>query len=204
MRLASFNVENLFARAKALNATAMGDVNFVLQAFDRFNTLVAKHEYKPEDKAALLEDLETLEVVVRTSGPSAQQEPVLGLGPAAREPWRLPHAAEEGRREDRRQGPKRLDRVGRTHHRARRRTRHPHDGPRDRRRGRRRPRRRRGREPTVARALQRRDAQRPLRPRHAHRRERQTGDRRRAPHRRRRGDDIGGVPRGRPRSRTAR
>ena len=68
MRLASFNVENLFASAKALNATAKGDVSPVLQAFDRFNTLVTKHEYKPEDEAALLEDLETLEVVVRTSG----------------------------------------------------------------------------------------------------------------------------------------
>jgi len=68
MRLASFNVENLFARARALNATATGEMNPILRAFDRFNTLAAKHEYKPEDKAALLEDLETLEVVVRTSG----------------------------------------------------------------------------------------------------------------------------------------
>lgn len=51
-----------------LRASAAPHPQPVHKAFDRFNTLVAKHEYKPADKAALLEDLETLEVVVRTSG----------------------------------------------------------------------------------------------------------------------------------------
>lgn len=46
----------------------MGDVNPVLRAFDRFNTLSAKHQYQPEDKTTLLADLETLAVIVRTNG----------------------------------------------------------------------------------------------------------------------------------------
>ena len=37
MRLATFNVENFFARAKALRATAPGEANPALEAFGRFN-----------------------------------------------------------------------------------------------------------------------------------------------------------------------
>ena len=67
MRLASFNVENLFARAKALNATSLGQANPVLEAFTRFNSVSAKVLYEPADKATMLEDLVTLQILVPTA-----------------------------------------------------------------------------------------------------------------------------------------
>ncbi len=66
MRLATFNVENLFARAKALGAASVGDDNPVLRAFERFNTVSGKLSYEPADRAAMLEDLETLDILERT------------------------------------------------------------------------------------------------------------------------------------------
>lgn len=66
MRLATFNVENLFARAKALGATSVGEDNPVLRAFHRFNTVSGKLRYDPANRAAMLEDLETLDILERT------------------------------------------------------------------------------------------------------------------------------------------
>jgi endonuclease/exonuclease/phosphatase family metal-dependent hydrolase len=67
VRLASFNVENLFERAKVLDAaadTALGATGtiaaVVLQAFADFNRLIAKREYSPADKLAILELSATL------------------------------------------------------------------------------------------------------------------------------------------------
>ena len=67
MRLATFNVENLFARAKALRATSLGEANPVLAAFERFNTVSARVTYEPADQAAMLKDLETLEILRRSA-----------------------------------------------------------------------------------------------------------------------------------------
>jgi endonuclease/exonuclease/phosphatase family metal-dependent hydrolase len=67
MRLASFNVENLFDRAKALRAASMGERNPVLEAFSRFNTVSNKVLYEPADKVAMLTDLETLGVLHRSA-----------------------------------------------------------------------------------------------------------------------------------------
>jgi endonuclease/exonuclease/phosphatase family metal-dependent hydrolase len=67
VRLASFNVENLFDRAKALRATSIGERNPVLEAFARFNTVSDKVLYEPADKAAMLEDLEILGVLHRSA-----------------------------------------------------------------------------------------------------------------------------------------
>src|SRR3569833_4436188 len=66
LRLATFNVENLFARAKALDTTDSHAGEPVLAAFAAFNTIAAKPVYSDQDKAALLTALETLEVLVRT------------------------------------------------------------------------------------------------------------------------------------------
>ncbi len=62
MRLATFNVENLFARAKVLRATSLGEANPVLAAFERFNTVSAKVAYEPADQTAMLEDLQILDI----------------------------------------------------------------------------------------------------------------------------------------------
>jgi len=61
--LATFNDENLHARAKALRATSLGEVNPVLAAFERFNSLSAKLAYDAADTATMLEDLRTLDIL---------------------------------------------------------------------------------------------------------------------------------------------
>lgn len=66
LRLATYNVENLFARAKALNAESFAAGEPALNAYGVFNTIAAKLKYLPEDKAAMLAALETLRVLVRT------------------------------------------------------------------------------------------------------------------------------------------
>jgi endonuclease/exonuclease/phosphatase family metal-dependent hydrolase len=70
LRLASFNVENLFDRAKALNTTTWAEGEPVLQAVDRFNTLANHAVYTDTGKQAMLAALETLEVLQRTSAGS--------------------------------------------------------------------------------------------------------------------------------------
>jgi endonuclease/exonuclease/phosphatase family metal-dependent hydrolase len=67
VRLASFNVENLFARAKALNLTTWAQGQPVLAAFDRFNTIAAKAEYADADKAEMLTALAVLEILKHDS-----------------------------------------------------------------------------------------------------------------------------------------
>ena len=66
MRLSSFNVENLFARAKALDTTTWVEGEPALAAFDRFNTIAAKPEYSEQDKSDLLAQLLILQVLVPT------------------------------------------------------------------------------------------------------------------------------------------
>ncbi len=66
MRLASFNVENLFARAKALDTTTWAEGEPALAAFDRFNTIAAKAEYTEQDKADMLAQLLILEILIPT------------------------------------------------------------------------------------------------------------------------------------------
>ena len=68
LRLATYNVENLFARAKALNADDFAAGEPALAAYGEFNRIAAKPKYLAEDKAAMLAALETLRVLVRTPG----------------------------------------------------------------------------------------------------------------------------------------
>jgi endonuclease/exonuclease/phosphatase family metal-dependent hydrolase len=70
LRLATFNVENLFNRAKALDTTTWDEGEPVLQAFDRFNTVANHAVYTDDDKQAMLAALETLQVLERTSAGS--------------------------------------------------------------------------------------------------------------------------------------
>ncbi|MEU4770355.1 hypothetical protein AB0H12_44865 [Actinosynnema sp. NPDC023794] len=93
IRLATFNVENLFARAKALDTATQAEGGPALAAFGQFNTLAAKTIYTPADKQAMLQALETLEVLVRSDAGRLvlNPSPVRGMGAAAGEPRRLPH-----------------------------------------------------------------------------------------------------------------
>ncbi|MFC7475244.1 endonuclease/exonuclease/phosphatase family protein [Dankookia sp. GCM10030260] len=54
MRLASFNVENLFSRARALNQETWAEGRPVLDAFARFGALIAKPVYSAADRATLV------------------------------------------------------------------------------------------------------------------------------------------------------
>jgi hypothetical protein len=67
IRLATFNVENLFARAKALDTATWAEGQPALAAFEAFNRIAAKPVYTEQDKTALLLALETLRVLVMTS-----------------------------------------------------------------------------------------------------------------------------------------
>ena len=60
MRLASFNVENLFSRAKAFDAEDGAEAQRALDAFARFNALIAKAEYTDADRTRMRELLEAL------------------------------------------------------------------------------------------------------------------------------------------------
>lgn len=66
MRLASFNVENLFARAKALNTQTWAEGEPALAAYGRFNATAAKPEYTDQDKADMFADLLILDILVQT------------------------------------------------------------------------------------------------------------------------------------------
>src|SRR3954454_17790765 len=71
MRLASFNVENLFSRAAALNKTEWVDQpsdnlapwsagRKALDAYSKLNALLARSVYSPIDKTAILTQLAAL------------------------------------------------------------------------------------------------------------------------------------------------
>jgi endonuclease/exonuclease/phosphatase family metal-dependent hydrolase len=66
LRLATYNVENLFARAKALNTDTFTEGEPALAAYGEFNRIAAKPKYLEQDKVGMLAALRTLRVLVRT------------------------------------------------------------------------------------------------------------------------------------------
>ena len=152
MRLASFNVENLFARAKALDTTTWAEGEPALAAFDRFNTVAARAEYTDQDKADMLAELLTLRSWCRP-------RPALRLNPNPFGPGRCcgrTAATSSSHRTTRSRGSSptgraRLVGLGRADHRTGRRGRHPDDREGDHRGRRRRALPGRGREPPRAR-----------------------------------------------------
>lgn len=63
MRLASFNLENIFDRAKALSQDTMPEGKVILDEFGRLNKIFAKETYSATDKKAILEGLDELGVL---------------------------------------------------------------------------------------------------------------------------------------------
>ena len=55
MRLATFNVENMFERPIIMNLPAWEDGKVVLEDYSRLNDLIQKEEYSPDDKEEMLE-----------------------------------------------------------------------------------------------------------------------------------------------------
>jgi endonuclease/exonuclease/phosphatase family metal-dependent hydrolase len=69
MRLAAFNVENLFDRAKALNLADPADGTPILQAFARLNILLAQVIYDAAAKTEMADLIATLELEASDTGP---------------------------------------------------------------------------------------------------------------------------------------
>lgn len=63
MRLASFNVENLFQRARVMNQDSWQDGKEVLKAYARFNTIIQRAQYNAATKRELLDLLETMDLL---------------------------------------------------------------------------------------------------------------------------------------------
>ncbi|HTE14931.1 MAG TPA: endonuclease/exonuclease/phosphatase family protein, partial [Burkholderiales bacterium] len=69
MRLASFNVENMFDRAKALNGTTWADGKPALEAHQKLNALINKRSYSATDKTRMLALLKTHGLLKTDDGP---------------------------------------------------------------------------------------------------------------------------------------
>jgi endonuclease/exonuclease/phosphatase family metal-dependent hydrolase len=69
LRLASFNVENLFSRARAMNQATQAAGQPALEAFAAFNALIAKPAYRAADKAEMVRLLKKLQLVQDDEGP---------------------------------------------------------------------------------------------------------------------------------------
>lgn len=55
LRIASFNMENLFTRARVMNLDSWSDGKPALEQLTRFNTLIAKQSYSTADKKVMLD-----------------------------------------------------------------------------------------------------------------------------------------------------
>lgn len=60
MRIATYNVENLFTRAKALNLDSLAEGRPVLERFSEINALLEKIEYGADDKKRILQLMKLL------------------------------------------------------------------------------------------------------------------------------------------------
>lgn len=60
MRIASFNVENLFSRAKVMNLDTWADGKKVLTEYGRLTALLQKPVYSPDDKTKIVASLKAL------------------------------------------------------------------------------------------------------------------------------------------------
>jgi len=60
MRIASFNVENLFSRARALNQETWSEGKEILTEYSRLNTILQKPVYTPTDKIKILASIAKL------------------------------------------------------------------------------------------------------------------------------------------------
>jgi endonuclease/exonuclease/phosphatase family metal-dependent hydrolase len=68
VRVATFNVENLFARPKAFNLATWAEGQPILDAYAEFNRLIAKAVYTPADKERMIALLLALEVYLVRDG----------------------------------------------------------------------------------------------------------------------------------------
>lgn len=68
VRFASFNVENLFARPRALNQQTWAEGQPILDAFAELSKLIERLFYSPGDKARMIQLLVQLEIYRISNG----------------------------------------------------------------------------------------------------------------------------------------
>ncbi|MGH6919461.1 MAG: endonuclease/exonuclease/phosphatase family protein, partial [Geminicoccaceae bacterium] len=69
MRLAAYNVENLFDRAKAMNLATWSQGRPVLEAFAELNALLGQINYSAADKQRMVQLMTYLGLVKSDTGP---------------------------------------------------------------------------------------------------------------------------------------
>jgi endonuclease/exonuclease/phosphatase family metal-dependent hydrolase len=62
MRIASFNIENLFSRARAMNFDSLSEGKPILSDYNLLTNLLLKTEYTPADKSSILKLLDRLDL----------------------------------------------------------------------------------------------------------------------------------------------
>src|SRR4051794_6263528 len=68
MRLASYNVENLFMRARAMNGDTRDEGADALAAHAEMNTIIAKPKYSAQDKKKLVQLMTQLKIDKKDDG----------------------------------------------------------------------------------------------------------------------------------------
>jgi hypothetical protein len=63
MKIASFNVENLFSRAKVLNLEDANEGKSILSEYSNLSNLLLKDIYTDSDKSDILESLKNLDLL---------------------------------------------------------------------------------------------------------------------------------------------
>ncbi len=63
MRIASFNIENLFSRARAMNLDSLSEGKPILSDYNLLTNLLLKTQYTAEDKSSILELLDRLDLL---------------------------------------------------------------------------------------------------------------------------------------------
>src|SRR4030095_366548 len=111
MKLASYNVENLFQRARALNQATWQAGKNVLKMHAALNTILGKAVYSAADKKKIIQLMKDLGIAKADDG---GQWVILRQNHGHMLP-RPPHTPRQERNHRyRRQRPRRLDRLGRS------------------------------------------------------------------------------------------
>lgn len=78
MKIAAFNVENLFDRAKALNLDAPSETSLILKAVAELNSLIEEASYSAANKARMIELLQLLDLAKSDQGDFALLRKIRG------------------------------------------------------------------------------------------------------------------------------
>ena len=77
MRIASFNVENLFARPNVFRETDLSIGKPILDAYGEVNALISKSEYKPADKKRIRQLLVILDIYTKNANGAIRRKQVV-------------------------------------------------------------------------------------------------------------------------------